>query len=337
MIAKKIPKVLVTGGAGYVGSELVRKLLEQGYSTRVLDLYLYGRECFADVRCESLEEIVGDLRDSNVRRQALEGIDTVIHLACISNDPSYDLDPELGQSINYDCFAPLLEDAKSAGISRFIFASSSSVYGVKDEPNVSEELSLEPLTSYSKFKARCEEILLQAASPDFCVSIVRPSTVCGWSHRLRLDLVVNILTNHAFHNKEIRVFGGSQLRPNLHIKDMVRFYLTLLNAPDESIANECFNVGHKNYSVLELGELVQSRIEHRLGEVVPIRTVPTDDLRSYHVSAQKARDQLGFEPEFTVQDAIDDLIGAFQAGKVPDAMNDDIYYNIKRMQALNLK
>lgn len=329
-------KILVTGGAGYVGSELVRALVNQGYAPRVLDLYIYGRDCLASIPQGSIEELVGDLRDPVARRKALEQVDTVIHLACISNDPSYDLDPELGRSINYDCFRPLLQDAKRAGVSRFIYASSSSVYGVKQEPNVVETLSLEPLTSYSKFKALCESILLEESNDDFCTTIVRPSTVCGWSHRLRLDLVVNILSSHAYYNHKIRVFGGGQLRPNLHIKDMVRFYTELVKAPREKIDKECFNVGHKNHSVLELGQLVQARVQEHLQRDIPIEMVPTDDLRSYHVSSLKAKERLGFEPYFGVDDAISDLLAAFQEDRVPDAMNDDRYYNIKRMQALKL-
>jgi nucleoside-diphosphate-sugar epimerase len=255
-------------------------------------------------------------------------VDAVIHLACISNDPSYDLDPALGKSVNADAFRPLVVAAKRAGVERFVYASSSSVYGVKAESEVTEELSLEPLTDYSKYKAECERILGQEREPGFCTVTVRPSTVCGYAPRLRLDLVVNILTNHAVNRGKITVTGGDQMRPNVHVDDMVDAYVHLLDQPAEAIDGEIFNVGSENHTVAELARIVQ-RV---LGGAVPIEVVPTSDRRSYHVSSEKIRRKLGFSPRRDVERAVVDLKRAFDAGKIPDPLTNPIYFNIRRMQ-----
>ena len=221
--------IYVTGGGGYVGSCLVPALLKNGYKVKVLDLFLFGEHVLDDVRNNpNLEIIKGDLRDRNVLRRTIPGSDAVIHLACISNDPSFELNPELGKSINYDAFLDLVDVSRESGVKRFIYASSSSVYGVKQEQNVTEELPLEPLTDYSRYKALCEDVLLEKRRKGFTVLILRPATVCGYSPRLRLDLTVNILTNHAINNRRITVFGGAQMRPNIHIADMVDVYLNSL-------------------------------------------------------------------------------------------------------------
>jgi nucleoside-diphosphate-sugar epimerase len=324
-------RVLVTGGAGYVGSSLVPKLLGAGYETVVLDLYLYG-DVFAGLNSGRLTEVKGDLRNPADVARALAGCDAVIHLACISNDPSFDLDPELGRSINYDCFRPLVRAARDAGVRRFIYASSSSVYGVKRDADVTEELALEPLTDYSKYKALCEEVLEAERTPGFVAVTLRPATVCGYAPRLRLDLTVNILTNHAVNNGRITVFGGEQLRPNIHVEDMTDLYLRLLEAPDAAIDGKIWNAGTDNLKVGAIAELVRR-------EVGPVEIVvtPTDDHRSYHVSSEKIARELGFRAGRSVRDAIHDLKAAFAAGKVPGAMTDDRYYNIRRMQALKLR
>jgi nucleoside-diphosphate-sugar epimerase len=334
MMNGDLQTVLVTGGAGYVGSALVPALLQDGYKVKVLDLYLYGDDVLASVHGNpNLEEIKGDIRDRRLLAKIIPGCDSVIHLACISNDPSFELDPELGKSINYDAFIDLVKVAKNSGVGRFIYASSSSVYGIKDEANVTEELSLEPLTDYSKYKALCEEVLLRERAPAFTVLILRPSTVCGYSPRLRLDLTVNILTNHAVNNGVIKVFGGEQMRPNIHIDDMVRAYQEALKWPAPAIDGKIYNVGYQNYKVREIAEMVREVV----GGQVRIETVPTDDHRSYHVSSERIRRDLGFVAMRSVEDAARDLQKAFSENRVPNPMTDVRYYNIRRMQELNLR
>lgn len=329
-----IETVLVTGGAGYVGAVLVPKMLEKGYRVKVLDLYLYGENVFDGVKGHpSLEHIKGDIRDQALLAQVIPGCDAVIHLACISNDPSFELDPGLGKSINLDAFRPLVEISKKSGVKRFVYASSSSVYGIKQESNVHEGMSLEPLTDYSKFKADCEKILAEYQSPEFTTVTIRPATVCGYSPRQRLDVVVNILTNLAFHKREITVFGGKQLRPNIHIADMVESYLVLLDAPADAIAGEIFNAGDENQSVLDLAQTVQKVV----GEDVKLVATPTNDNRSYHISSKKIAEQLGFVPSHTIREAAEDLKRAFETGLLPNSLDDEQYFNIKRMQNIKLK
>lgn len=332
-MANRFTRVMVTGGAGYVGSSLIPKLLDAGYEVSVLDLYLYGEDLFADYRGPKLREVKGDLRDPADVAKALEGCDAVIHLACISNDPSFDLDPNLGKSINFDCFRPLIKASKKAGVKRFIYASSSSVYGIKEDPNVTEDLPLQPLTDYSKFKMMCEEVLEEEREPGFVGVTIRPATVCGYAPRLRLDLTVNILTNLAVTNGKITVFGGEQLRPNLHVEDMTDLYLLLLEAEDEKVDGKIWNAGYHNLKVKDIAEMVRERV----GENVEVVVTPSDDHRSYHVSSEKIRKDLGFVAKRTVGDAIMGLKAAFEEGKVPNSMTDDKYYNIKRMQSVHLR
>lgn len=330
---RRMRNVMVTGGGGYVGSALVPKLLEAGHNVTVLDLYLYGHRVF-DGHHEhpGLKECRGDIRDIRAVTDAIKGCDSVIHLACISNDPSFELNPALGKSINLDALRPLVRAAKDAGVERFIYASSSSVYGVKKEPEVTEDLALEPLTDYSRFKADCEAILEEEREPGFVTLTLRPATVCGYARRLRLDLSVNIFANQAYHNRRITVFGGSQKRPNINIEDMTDLYARSLDYPDELIDGQVFNAGYENHSITELAAMARDVV----GEDVEIVTTPTDDLRSYHVSSEKLRRVLGFEPRHSIRDAIESLYEAFQKGLVPDAMDRDVYYNIRTMQAVSL-
>ncbi len=317
-----------------MGSVLVPKLLDTGYRVKVLDLYLYGDHVFNDVADNpDLKQIKGDIRDRQLLQKILTGCDAVIHLACISNDPSFELDPDLGKSINYDSFFDLVDISKDSGVKRFVFASSSSVYGTKAEDSVTEELSLEPLTDYSKYKALCEEVLLKKAVPGFSTLILRPATVCGYSPRLRLDLTVNILTNHAVNNRMIRVFGGKQKRPNIHIEDVTGLYVRSLEWEDSEINGKIYNAGYENHQVAEIAEIVKGVVGPDIGVV----TETTDDNRSYHISSEKIKRELGFEPAHTIENAVEDLVGAFQAGKIPNPMDNPLYYNIKLMQQIKMK
>jgi nucleoside-diphosphate-sugar epimerase len=333
-MSARFNRVLVTGGAGYVGSVLVPKLLAAGHAVNVLDLFLFGEDVLASVKDNpKLKLIKGDLRNLPTVEQALSGCDAVIHLACISNDPSFELDPELGKSINLDAFRPLVRAAKAAGVRRFIYASSSSVYGIKEGVSVTEDLPLEPLTDYSKFKAVCERILDEERAPGFITLTLRPATICGYSPRQRLDLVVNILTNHAVHNHQIKVFGGTQLRPNLHIEDMTNLYVECLAAPDEQIDGRIWNAGYENHTVMQLAETVRDVV----GGPISLEVVPTDDNRSYHVSSEKIRREFGFIPRHSIAEAVSDLNDGFKDGRLPDAMTSSRYYNIRVMQEARLK
>jgi nucleoside-diphosphate-sugar epimerase len=329
----RFKKVFVTGGAGYVGAVLVPALLDAGYQVTVLDLYLYGDVLAPFAKHPNLEQVKGDIRDRRLLEKLIPGCDAVIHLACISNDPSFELNADLGKSINYDAFFDLVAVAKDSGVKRFIYASSSSVYGVKQEPDVTEELALEPLTDYSKYKALCEDVLLKEQRPGFTCVVLRPATVCGYSPRLRLDLTVNILTNFAVNSGRITVFGGAQQRPNIHINDMVAAYLRLLDADDALISGKIFNAGYENHTVKEIAEMVRSVV----GAKTEIVTTPSDDNRSYRISSDKIKRELGFVPTHSIEDAARGLLDGFKAGRIPNPMTDIRYYNIKTMQAVHLK
>ena len=322
--------ILVTGGAGYLGSKLVPQLLEDGYKIRVLDLFIYGEHILSDHK--NLEIVKGDIRDLRLLDSCLNNIDIVIHLACISNDPSFELNPLLGKTINLDSFEPMVKLSVKKKVKKFIYASSSSVYGIKKEQNVTEDMSLEPLTEYSRFKADCERILLRYKSENFITSIVRSATLCGYAPRQRLDVIVNIFANHGYHKKEINVFGGSQLRPNIHIDDLVRFYQILLKAEKRVINGEIFNVGGKNYSVKEIANIVKKE----LGQGIKITQTYSDDNRSYHISSKKVFDLLKFEVKFDVSDAVKDLKIAFDKKILTNPLENEYYFNIKRMKNISL-
>lgn len=330
--------VFVTGGAGYVGAVLVPKLLHGGYRVKVLDLFLFGHDVLPRDH-PALECIEGDIRDEALLEGVIPGSDAVIHLACISNDPSFELNPDLSRSINYECFEPLVRIGQNSGVRRFIYASTSSVYGVSDAPDVTEDHPLVPLTDYNKYKGLCEPILLNYESPKFTTVIIRPATVCGYSPRQRLDLTVNILTNLAINTRKITIFGGTQKRPNIHVEDITDLYVDLLERPREQIAGEIFNAAYENHTVAELGQMVHSVVSREMPELGPIQieTTPSNDLRSYHVSSAKIKRQLGWAPRRTVEDAIVDLCQAFKAGKLPRSLTDTSYFNVKRLQEIGLR
>jgi nucleoside-diphosphate-sugar epimerase len=322
-------KILITGGAGYVGSVLVPYLIHKNYQITVLDLMFFGNHLN---RHPNLDIVTGDIRDKVLINKIMPGHDIVIHLACVSNDPSFELNPKLGKSINLDAFTPLVESAKNNGVNRFIYASSSSVYGIKEESNVVEDMDLLPLTDYSKYKAECELILSKYSSNDFIVTTLRPATVCGYSPRQRLDVIVNILTNLAYNKRKITVHGGNQLRPNIHIKDMVTAYYAIINADKNKINGEIFNVGYENKTVIELAEIVKKTI----GEDVSIVVENTDDNRSYHISSEKIKKVINFFPKYNIVDAVVDLKNAFKKKLLPDSLEKDEYFNLKRMQSIKI-
>jgi len=322
--------ILITGGGGYVGSVLTPYLLTLGHSVTVIDLFIYGNTLSPHPK---LKIVVGDIRDKKLLEKQLNNINIVIHLACISNDPSFELNPDLGKSINLDAFPSLVDISKYKKVEKFIYASSSSVYGIKSESDVNEEMSLEPLTDYSKFKAECEQILNHAKTREFKVVTIRPATVCGYSPRQRLDVIVNILTNLAYFKREITVFGGSQLRPNIHILDMVRSYELLLKTDFNKINGEIFNVGFENVTVDNLANTVKEI----LGQEISIKKIPTNDNRSYHISSEKISKMLNFKPEFSIKSAIVGLKEAFDKKLLINTFDDERFYNIKVMNSINLK
>jgi len=328
-------RVLVTGGAGYCGSLLVPQLLDQGYKVTVYDTMFFG-DAFLPKDNINLRVVKGDIRDTAHLAAATAGHDAFVSLACISNDASFELDEALSTSVNMDAFEPMVEAAKQAGVKRFIYASSSSVYGVSDQPDVTEDHPLVPLTLYNKFKGMCEPLLKKHADDGFTGVIFRPATVCGYAPRLRLDLSVNILTNHAINAGKITVFGGSQLRPNLHVQDYCDAVKLFLTAPSEKIQKETFNVGYQNLSIMDIARLVQRVVSKEFPEKgeVAIVTTPSDDLRSYHINSDKIKRVLGYAPQHTIEDAVRDLCQAFRDGRIPDSMNDDQYFNVRRLKRL---
>lgn len=331
-----INNVLITGGAGYVGHVLTNRLLAKGYKVTVYDILYFGCRL---PNAPNLTVIQGDIRDTAKLAKACEGQDAVLHLACISNDASFELDENLSQSINYDCFEPIVVAAKQAGVKRFVYASSSSVYGVSDSPDVTEDHPLLPLTLYNKFKGLCEPLLWKHKSDDFSSVVIRPATVCGYSPRTRLDLSVNILTNHAVNKGVITVFGGNQMRPNLHVEDMVDAYEVILEAPHEKIQGEVFNIGFQNHSIADIAKIVKKVVEEEMPEKDAIRivTTPSNDNRSYHVNSDKVKRVLGFAPKRTIEDAVRDLARAFRNHLLPNSFEDDSYYNVRTMKKLEAK
>ena len=334
----KFRKILVTGGAGYCGSILVPQLLDRGHDITVYDIMYYG-DSHLPKNNPHLKLVRGDIRDAAHLAGCLDGIEAVLHLACISNDASFVLDEALSTSVNLDAFEPMVVAAKKAGVRRFVYASTSSVYGVSDKQNVTEDHPLVPLTLYNKYKGMCEPLLFKHTDETFVGVVFRPATVCGYGPRQRLDVSVNILTNHAVNKNMITVFGGSQLRPNLHIQDYADVCKLLLDAPDEKIADQVFNVGVQNMSIMEIALIVQKVVAEEFPEKgkIPIDTTPTDDIRSYHINSEKIRRVLGFLPKHTIEEAVRDLCRAFRDGRLPNSFDDDRYYNVRTMQAIDAR
>jgi nucleoside-diphosphate-sugar epimerase len=335
-LQKLFNNVFVTGGGGYCASLLIPQLLSRDYKVTAFDTFMFGDYLPQDA---NLKRIKGDIRDVAQLRQVTPGHDAFVSLGCISNDASFELNENLSTSINLGAFEPMVRAAKDAGVKRFVYASSSSVYGVSDQPDVTEDHPLVPVSLYNKYKGMCEPILKKHADDNFTCVTFRPATVCGYAPRLRLDLSVNILTNHAVTNNKIPVFGGSQLRPNLHVQDYCDAVELLLIAPTEKIQKEIFNVGFQNMSIMDIAKMVKKVVaeEYLDKPEIEIATTESNDVRSYHINSDKVARVLGFKPKYTIEDAVRSLCTAFKAGKIPDSMIDDRYYNIRTMKKLDIK
>ena len=332
----KFKSVFVAGGAGYVGSSLVSDLLSLGHKVTIYDIMYFGDD-FLPKNNPNLKIIKGDIRDNEKIKLECKGHDAFVNLACISNDASFELDEKLSKSVNYDAFEPMVVAAKKSGIQRFIHASTSSVYGISEEDNVKEDHPLVPLTLYNKYKALCEPLLFKHTSSNFEGVIFRPATVCGYAPRQRLDLSVNILTNFAFNKKEIKVFGGDQLRPNLHIKDYCDVVKLFLESEKQKIENQIFNVGYQNLSINKIAILVKKVVQNELKNIdeIKIKRTSSDDNRSYHINSDKIKNALGFTPKRSIEMAAGDLCKAFKNGILPNSFEDDIYFNVKRLKRIN--
>ena len=330
----KDKNIVVTGGAGYCGSRLVPQLLSMGYFVTVFDTFWFGRE-FLPTDNPGLKLVEGDIRDTNLLKKVFTNHSTVINLACISNDASFELDESLSTSVNLEAFEPMVIAAKKSGVSRFIYASSSSVYGVSDVENVTEDHPLVPLTLYNKYKGMCEPLLKKHLSKDFTGVIFRPATVCGFAPRQRLDLSVNILTNLAVNNRKITVFGGSQMRPNLHIQDYCDVIKEFLTVESQKIQGETFNVGYQNLTIMEIALVVKRVVESEIpGPDIQIEVTESNDNRSYHINSDKISRVLGFVPKYTIEDAVKDLCHAYKENLLLNSLQDDKYFNVMRLKRI---
>lgn len=311
-------KILITGACGFVGTVLTEKLLEDGHVVTALDNQWFGNHLKPNPRLTIIK-----LDTRNVEDIPLIGVHTVIHLANIANDPGVELNPTLSWEVNVLATQQLADRASRAGVEHFIFASSGSVYGIKDDPQVTEELTLVPISAYNKTKMVAERVLLSYAD-SMKVHCIRPATVCGYSPRMRLDVSVNMLTMQALKNGKMTVFGGEQTRPNIHINDMIGVYRHFLAKPE--IASGCFNAGFENISILDIAKLVQSKLPSE------IFVTQTNDLRSYRQNSDKLL-ATGFEQKFNVSNAIDDVIEKYRSGGFID---NDQCYTVRWMKQLNL-
>ena len=310
--------ILITGGCGYVGTVLTETLLNDGHKITVIDTQWFGNHL---KKHPNLINIKGDIR--NIESINLEKIDTILHLANIANDPAVELNPTLSWEVNVLAAQQLADKAIRNGVKHFVYASSGSVYGVKDEPQVTEELSLVPISVYNKTKMVAERVLL-SYKDKMQVHCIRPATVCGMSPRMRLDVSVNMLTFQALKNKKITVFGGDQTRPNIHMKDMVRVYQHFVNNSD--IESGCYNAGFENISILQIAEMVKNK----LGAEIIVSE--SNDPRSYRQNSDKLLNT-GFKQEYGVDYAINEIIDAYNDKKLVES---DSCYTVKWMKNLNL-
>jgi nucleoside-diphosphate-sugar epimerase len=321
-------KIFITGGGGYVGTRLVPFLLKDGYHVTVYDTFYFGNFLPPN---PNLVLVKGDIRDKEKLLTSIPKGSDLIHLACISNDASFALNPELSKTVNYDAFLSLVKIAKKCGVMRFVYASTSSVYGVSDALNVTEEHPLKPITHYNDYKGRCEPILLDSLTENFHGVIFRPATVCGFSPRMRLDLSVNILTAHAITRNKITVFGGTQKRPNLHILDYISAVQLFLKS--DKANGEIYNLGNENLTLSEIALLVRNtlgKIDDKFKQI-EIETAKSDDIRSYHIDSSKIKSQLGFVPKYNIADAVLEIFEAFNGGLIKLSIDDEQYHNVKTL------
>jgi nucleoside-diphosphate-sugar epimerase len=312
-------KILLTGGCGYIGTVLTRSLLADGHEVCVVDTQWFGNHLAPHPRLTVLRQ---DTRNADAI--PLAGVDSVIHLANIANDPGVELNPTLSWEVNVLAAQQLADRAVRAGVKQFLFASSGSVYGIKDEPQVTEDLTLVPITAYNKTKMVAERVLLSYAD-HMRVQCIRPATVCGYSPRMRFDVSVNMLTWQALKDGRITVFGGAQTRPNIHIEDMVDVYRHFLGRPE--IGSGCYNAGFENLSILDIAERVRRRVP---AEIV---VSESNDPRSYRQSSDKLL-ATGFVQGHGVDDAIDDIVDRYRAGTLSDG---DRCHTVRWMKHLNLQ
>lgn len=312
--------VLITGGAGYVGVQLVNALLQLGFRVKVVDLFLYGNTFEPHTNLELLR---GDVRDLEFIRQALQNTDAVVYLACVSNDPGYEMDSQIGYEINYLAFEPFVKAARKAGVKRFLYPSSCSVYGNAGQEIKNEEGVVAPITDYAICKHLCEKVLSSYSSSEFATVILRPATIYGYSPRMRFDLLINQLTNQLYNSENIRLSNSHRIRPSLHILDMVKAYCQLLTCEKTLFNGKIFNIAYDNLPILTIGEKIAEILTKQ-----PIFHIEnSNDQRSYNVSSEKISRELGFSPSYGISDAVCEIADALRDGTLSETFSNPLYYN----------
>ena len=321
--------ILITGGSGYVGTRLTYRLL----NNKKIKIVNYDISLFGDDHLPSATNysyVKEDLRNTEQLEKTIinHQIDTVIHLACISNDPTFELKSDISKQINFDCFEDLVSISKKNFVKKFIYASTCSVYGITDNPNVTEDHPLLPMTDYNKYKADCEPILSKYLDNKFKGLTIRPATVCGFSEKMRFDLTVNILTNFAYNKGFIKVLGGQQTRPNIHLEDMCDLYEYLTKVSFDKINKKIYNAGVENLKIIEIAYIIKDIFQKKLNKNIEIRVEPSNDKRSYNINSDKIKKELGFEFKRNVSNAVNDLIDNFTNGNLKNTF-DDKWLNIE--------
>ena len=321
--------ILITGGSGYVGTRLTYRLL----NNKKIKIVNYDISLFGDDHLPSATNysyVKEDLRNTEQLEKTIinHQIDTVIHLACISNDPTFELKSDISKQINFDCFEDLVSISKKNYVKKFIYASTCSVYGITDNPNVTEDHPLLPMTDYNKYKADCEPILIKYLDDKFQGLTIRPATVCGFSEKMRFDLTVNILTNFAYNRGFIKVLGGQQTRPNIHLEDMCDLYEYLTKVSFDKINKKIYNAGVENLKIIEIANIIKDIFQKKLNKNIEIRIEPSNDKRSYNINSDKIKKELGFEFKRNVSNAVNDLIDNFTNGNLKNTF-DDKWLNIE--------